>query len=99
MTFVGVVAYHLEGDCLQNIVLEIGEVPAETVVDETAAIEIHRKYGWPPGWDPRRERLADLVAREGARVFEVRCSYGMGGWVAARSMDVVAAKREEDRPR
>lgn len=88
--FEGLVTYHLEGDCLQNIVLEIREAPADAVVRESEAAERHRLYGWPPGWDPKRESLAAFVARQGARFFEVSCSYGMGGWVAARTMDVVA---------
>ena len=87
--FTDVVAYHLEGDCLQNILSEILEVPGETVMRDAEVAARNLEYGWPPSWEPGCETLPQFVARAGARVFELTCSYGMGGWVAARTMTVV----------
>jgi hypothetical protein len=89
--FAGVVAYRFEGDCLQNIVSDIVEVSTEAVVGDGGTLaELHRQYGWPPGWDPAREDFVQFLRRQGCRCFELNCSYGMGGWVAAESMKVVA---------
>jgi hypothetical protein len=88
--FADVVAYHFEGDCFQNILSEVTEVPAEAVVREAEVVGLHRNYGWPPSWDPGRETLPEFVGRNGGRFFQVTCSYGLGGWVAARAIDVAA---------
>jgi hypothetical protein len=89
--FSDVVAYHLEGDCFQNIVSNILEVPAEVVVRDAEVAARFHEHGWPSGWNPARETLAQFVAREAGRFFQVNCSYGMGGWIAARGMEVVPA--------
>jgi hypothetical protein len=60
---------------------------------------LHRNYGWPSGWTPARESLPEFVARSGGRFFQINCSYGIGGWVAANAMDVVAAATTAARPR
>lgn len=90
--FAGVVAYHLEGDCFQNILSEILEVPAETIIRDAEVLARHRECGWPPGWKPARESFAEFVAREGARFFQITCSYGMGGWIAAREMEIASRR-------
>jgi hypothetical protein len=86
--FRGVVAYHFEGDCLGNIVGEIDEVDPERVVGDGAVFaERLRQYGWPRGWDPRTETPEQFFVRAQVRVFELHCSYGMAGWVAAESIE------------
>ncbi len=49
----------------------------------------HRESGWPRFWGQdaaqTSERVAALV-RDGVRWFELSSSYGMSGWVMARSM-------------
>jgi hypothetical protein len=90
--FSGVVAYHFEGDCLQNIIFDITEVPAESIVGDGRAVEERaRQFGWPRGWEPGREDLAQFLRRQGCRCFELSSSYGMSGWIAAREMDVLRA--------
>jgi hypothetical protein len=89
VVFTGVVAYHFEADCLQNIVSEVIETPAQTVIgDGTAFLDRHRSAGWPSGWDPGRETPEQFFERHGCRCFEVICSYGIGGWVAAQRMEL-----------
>jgi hypothetical protein len=88
VVFLGVVAYHLEGDCLKNIVFGVEEVSPEDVIGDGAAFaERQRLYGWPGNWNPNTETLAQFLSRPGVKVFELQCSYGMGGWVAAESME------------
>jgi hypothetical protein len=90
VSFHGVVAYHFEGDCLQNIVFDIEEVPAAQVIGDCAAFaEISRRCAWPRGWDSRRESTEAFFKRTGVRVYELTCSYGIYGWVAAAGMEQV----------
>jgi len=85
--FNGVVAYHFEGDCLSNIVFDIEEVPASSIIgDGTTFVERNQTYGSPAGWDPRRESAEEFLSRMGCRMFELSCSLGMHGWVAAERM-------------
>ena|SRR5688572_13917193 len=85
--FERVVAYHFEGDCLQNIVFGIEQVSVDQIVgDGSEFAERHRQYGWPRDWNEPRESFAQFLVRVGAKVFELHCSYGMAGWVAASSM-------------
>jgi hypothetical protein len=88
VVFRGVAAYHFEGDCLQNIVFGVDEVPAEQVVgDGTAFLERFQRTGWPPGWNPKRESPTEFLSRPGLKIYELHCSYGMAGWIAAESME------------
>ena len=88
--FVGVAAYHFEGDCLENIIFDITEVPAESVLADGDAVT-HRsnQCGWPRGWNPGRERLEQFLRDRGCRCFELSSSYGMRGWVAASHMEIL----------
>jgi len=90
VVFRGVVAYHLEGDCLHNIVGRIEEAkPADWWFDRAVFGARFAQYGWPGSWDPKRESPEQLLTRPGVRCFVLECSYGMGGWIAAQSMDTV----------
>jgi hypothetical protein len=85
--FNGVVAYHFEGDCFGNIVFDIEEVsPASIISDGKAFEERNRAHGWPPGWNPEKEGAQEFFSRVGCRLYEIHCSYGMYGWIAAKEM-------------
>jgi hypothetical protein len=97
--FSDVVAYHFEGDCFQNIVHNIVERSPESIPDLAHAAERHRMYGWPGGGKQARETLAEFAARKGARWFELNCSFGMGGWIAAAVMTISpVTRRVSNRP-
>jgi hypothetical protein len=82
--FTGVVAYHFEGDCLQNIVFDVVEVTPEDIVgDGRTLVERNRQHGWPRGWASAAEGAAQFLRRQGCRCFEISASYDMNGWVAA----------------
>ena len=90
--FSGVLAYHLEGDCLKNIIFDVNEVPSESIVgDGEAFAERHRGCGWPEGWDPKKEPPEQFLRRNGCRCFSLTSSYGIHGWIAAERMEIVTA--------
>ncbi|HET7541318.1 MAG TPA: hypothetical protein VFK05_15680 [Polyangiaceae bacterium] len=89
--FSGVAAYHFESDCLENIVLEIVEVSADIIVGDGAAfVERNRMHGWPRDWDCTRETPKQFFQRQGCRCFQLSCSYGMSGWIAAQEIELLA---------
>lgn len=89
--FSGVVAYHFEGDCFCNTVFDIEEVPSARIIgDGKAFAERGRLYGWPRDWDSGREAPEEFFSRVQCRCFELSCSYGMYGWVAADGMEQIA---------
>jgi hypothetical protein len=90
--FHGITAYHFEGDCLENIVFDIEEIAADTVTNTAEFEERNRLYGAPTGWDRRRETGEQFFSRTGCRVFEIQCSYGLHGWVAAETCDRIVVK-------
>src|SRR3954471_5256835 len=88
LVFHGVVAYHFEADCLMNIVFEVSEVPAERVVRDGATfLQRSQRTGWPRDWNPQRESAVEFLSRPGLKVFELSCSYGMTGWIAAEALE------------
>jgi hypothetical protein len=90
VVFRGVVAYHFEGDCLENIVFGIEEVPpAKIIGDGRVFAERLRLYGWPRGWDSRKETAEEFFRRTGAKIYELHCSLGMHGWIAAKSLEEI----------
>jgi len=47
--------------------------------------------GMGGAFEVRFPDVVQFAARRGARWFELTCSYGMGGWVAAAAMTIVPA--------
>jgi hypothetical protein len=89
VTFRGVLGYDFDGDCLGNIVFGIREAPAsEMIGDGVAWRERNRQYGWPEGWNSRKEGPDEFIARCNCRVYELSSSYGMDGFVIAESMEL-----------
>jgi hypothetical protein len=85
--FKGVAAYHFEADYFGNIVFDIEEVAAVSIIgDGTTFVERARQYGWPPGWNAEKESPAEFFSRVGCSTYEINCSYGMYGWIAAEEM-------------
>jgi hypothetical protein len=92
------VAYHFEGDCLENIVFDVTRVPASTIVGDGKEFEERSKmYGAPPGWDSRRENVENFFLRNGTQLFELSSSYGMHGWIAAERMEQVIIETPDSR--
>jgi hypothetical protein len=94
VVFRGVVAYDFEGDCFQNIVFGIDEVPVESIIgDGELFVERFRQCAWPRDWNPNVESIGQFFERVGAKLFELHSSYGIAGWIAASSMEHVVLKQ------
>ena len=92
VTFDGVAAYEFENDLLQNIVFEVEEASLTETQEIANRIQAEEgRWGFPREWDPRRETVLECFTRLNVKVFQLRSSYGMTGWVAARAMSQVVS--------
>ena len=85
--FDGVVAHHFQDVPAGNILFQVEEVDVEDIVRGWSDLFADRKnYGWPNDIDyDGTEQLLTTLRQRGARGFEISSSYGLHGWVLARS--------------
>ena len=90
VVFDDVLAYDFEHDCFDAIILDIEEVDlAALLKDHAAVFEEGARWGWPCGWEKRKETIGAFANRLKMRAFELSPSYGMSGWVIAARMTMV----------
>jgi len=90
--FEGVAAYHLEHDNFGNILFDVEEIEIDDLVERArSALDAGRRHAWPGPWNESLEACRRHLRDEGARGWEISSSYGLSGWVAARSCRRVAA--------
>jgi hypothetical protein len=97
VVFEGCVAHNFEHVSEGTILGWLLEVPLEQFVAAHGAQfeEGWRQSGWPPWWhDSAAKALAYLQQRD-VHAFEITSSYGMGGWVLARSVRTSPAEPTE----
>jgi hypothetical protein len=84
--FEGVWCHHLESVQEGNIIFDIEEVSLGQVEHEFAGVfERLRNYGWPR-LENQDDSLAGLVRRHQLCVYRIGSSYGMEGFVVAKSV-------------
>ncbi len=90
--FYGVEGYMLENDAFGNIICHLEQVPpAQILKDEEAQIrEMYRQSGAPGSWAADLALAEVHFERQSVTGFLLAASYGMSGWVIARSVEVVA---------
>jgi hypothetical protein len=89
--FTDVEAYHFEHDCFGNIVLDIEEIPAETILTQHQSQfeEGRRLAGWPRFWEKSFDDARSYLREHGIRGFELSSSCGMSVWVLAQDMQML----------
>ena len=93
IVFSGVVAYHFEHDNFGTILGHIIERPLDAFLHQHAAqlTDGSRQSGWAQFWSGSvADALAHLQASS-VHAFELISSYGLRGWVLARTCDTHAA--------
>jgi hypothetical protein len=99
VTFSGVVAHHFEDALSGNILFGIEEMDVGQVVNDWTDLFARRKnYGWPDVIDYKdADDLISILRQRGVKAFDIGSSFGLGGWVLAKKMDVSkrAAKMEQ----
>ena len=86
LIFEEVLAYHFENDNFGNILLGVEEVPVRLLVARYRSLfEDGAKYAWPGPWNASPEASLRYFESEGVKAFEISSSYGLAGWVVAKS--------------
>lgn len=90
VVFEDVLAYHFENDLFGTIIFDVEEVDLAVLLKEYAPMfEAGWRYGWPRGWEKEKEEIEIFARHLGMRAFELSSSYGMSGWIIAKSMSKV----------
>lgn len=91
--FHGVVAHHFDAPLLPAILAQIIPVSAEWLItDQWQCIERGFKaVGWPGPWADTRANATRFAQTSNVQGFQIESSYGLSGWVLARSAEVPAS--------
>lgn len=92
VVFQDVFAHRFEHVLEGNILFDVEEVDVENFVEgEGELFAKSWRYGWPSfEYDGDLPQLVRSMRAASARVFAVSSSYGLSGWVVARSVERIA---------
>lgn len=95
VVFDGVEGYRFENDAFGNIVLDFEEIAVEKLLAEYAEEirESYRMAGAPGPWAHDLTSAPSVLRGKGVRAFVLSSSYGMSGWILARSVAVENAQQ------
>jgi len=86
VVFTGVLAHHFRHVLEGNILDEIVAVEVNAFVGEHAGdFDRASKWGWPPDYTAA-DAFRESLRVGGFQPYEISSSYGMSGWVIARSL-------------
>jgi hypothetical protein len=91
LVFRGVLAHQFMYPQLPAIVLDLEEVPAAKILGKEWAniSEGARQCGWPGPWATSLEAAMAHCETLGLKGYELDQSYGMSGWLLAKSVEFV----------
>ena len=90
VVFTGVVAHHFEDVLAGNVLFQVEVVEVERIIKGWSDLFAERKnYGWPDDLDyDGPDALIGMLRQREIKGFEVAGSYGLHGWVLARSKGI-----------
>ncbi len=90
--FEGVLDHYFRDTVLPSVIFDVELADAAHVLKQDFGVmrEGHRRGGWPSFFAPTINEMLDGITAAGCSVYAIGSSYGLGGWVVARSMRVVA---------
>ena len=93
VVFHDAVAHCFEAPLLPAILCGIETIPAETLISENwQRIEHgHKANGWPGAWAASLADAIQFVRSSSLKGFKIESSYGLSGWVLAKSVQRTAA--------
>ena len=89
IVFHGVEAFHLVGDNMQTILFDVDESPIEQILKDFASeFKAGVNYAWPGLWNKSPESCMKHCVERKCKGWIVTSSFGMGGFIIARSMEL-----------
>ncbi len=106
VVFGGVQGYHFENDAFGNVIFDVSNVPVEQFLTEYGAeISVSYRMNGSPAWAADPALAPECLREQGIKPFVLSSSLGLSGWVLAKEISVVPAKRaaptdflEDDNP-
>ena len=97
IVFDGVLDHMFRDVLLPSIIFDVERADTAYVLNQYLDMlaEGHRRGGWPSFYDPEVANMARKVSSEGCHLFTVTSSYGIDGWVVARSMRLKSVESGE----
>ena len=88
VVFSGVAGYFFEHDLGTNIILSLDEESLQNfLVEHADQFNREAKWGWPLFWQGTTEQTFEHLSARGVRCYELSSSYGLTGWVLAKSFE------------
>ena len=87
--FRGVEGYYFLHDNFETIIFDVVEISLDRILeDDRGRFDEGWRFAWPGRWNTGSDagRRAYLAQR-GVRGFELSSSYGMSGWILAKSVE------------
>jgi hypothetical protein len=86
--------YHFENDAFGNIIFDIEAVPAEQILNEfgTEIASSYSRSGSPGPWAADLNSAAIYLNNAGTKGFILSASYGLSGWVLAKTLLIVGER-------
>ncbi len=87
--FEGVIDHYFRNTVLPSIVFDVDEGdPQLLIARDKEVIDMgHKIGGWPSFWKNTVEEMVSAISDRDCRIYEISSSFGLDGWVVARSCD------------
>ena len=94
IVFSGVVAYLFEDTIMGCIIMDLEEWPVEDFIDYLGEnyLADHQKYDWPFEYTDL-DGLKRKIAEKGITIYNLASSYGMSGFILAKSVKFIAKEK------
>lgn len=94
IVFADVAAYYFENDNFRTIIFGVDEIDLLALYTESKELfDRGRNYGWPGPWNTSEDALLDYLNQREIKAFALSSSYGMSGWILAKTMLIVPGMR------
>jgi hypothetical protein len=88
--FEGVLDHYFRDTVFPSIISDVNETdPLRLITAHKEVIDQgHQSGGWPSFWKSTVEEMVASITDAGYKTFEISSSYGLDGWVVARSCEL-----------
>ena len=87
--FRGVEGYFFYHDNLETIIFDVVEISVDRILEEDRErFEDGWRFNWPGRWNTESAAgRKEYLTKQGVRGFDISSSYGMSGWILAKSVE------------
>lgn len=96
--FEGVLDHHFQNPVLPSIILDVEEADTQGTItcNKELIDQGYQTSGWPSFWRDTVVGMVEAISEAGCKTFEISSSYGLNGWVVAKSCEFRSGTRSMD---